>query len=141
MNYKRTLARGGSALVASAIASAIAAGAQEENVLEEVTVTASRVQLDGFTAPTPTTDLDQAQLQMTAPVQVNDMLSLVPIFRTTGQQVSATQYADLRGIGAQRTLVLVDGRRHVPTFSDGTVDLSVIPTVMVGRTEVVTGGA
>ncbi|MGC1271037.1 MAG: TonB-dependent receptor, partial [Croceibacterium sp.] len=49
--------------------------------------------------------------------------------------------ADLRGIGPQRTLVLVDGRRHVPTTTEGTVDLGVIPTILIGRTEVVTGGA
>src|SRR5690606_407058 len=92
-------------------------------------------------APTPTTVLGTAQIQATAPTMAVDVLSLIPSFRTSGQPASATVYADLRGIGAQRTLVLVDGRRHVPTFSDGTVDLGVIPTILISRTEVVTGGA
>ncbi|MGC1269716.1 MAG: TonB-dependent receptor [Croceibacterium sp.] len=108
---------------------------------EAILVTASRVRSSGFTAPTPLTVLGADQIEAVAPTQVQDILALVPSFRTTGQPASATTYADLRGIGAQRTLVLVDGRRHVSTFSDGTVDLGVIPTILVSRTEVVTGGA
>lgn len=106
-----------------------------------ITVTASRVRGSGFNAPTPLTVLGGDQIDAIAPTQVQDILALVPSFRTTGQPASATTYANLRGIGAQRTLVMVDGRRHVPTFSDGTVDLGVIPTILVDRTEVVTGGA
>jgi outer membrane receptor protein involved in Fe transport len=108
---------------------------------EGIVVTASRVRSSGFSAPTPLTVLGAEQIEAVAPTQVQDILALVPSFRTTGQPASATTYADLRGIGAQRTLVLVDGRRHVPTFSDGTVDLGVIPTILIARTEVVTGGA
>lgn len=108
---------------------------------QDIVVTASRVRSSGFTAPTPLTVLGQEQIQSVAPTQVSEILAMVPSFRTTGQPASATTYADLRGIGAQRTLILVDGRRHVPTFSDGTVDLGVIPTILIERTEVVTGGA
>ncbi|MET0291406.1 MAG: TonB-dependent receptor [Steroidobacteraceae bacterium] len=130
-------------IVAAVVAGlvATAASAQESTELEAVVVTASRVQLSGFTAPTPTTVLGEEQVKLTAPTQVADVLSLVPSFRTTGQPASATVYADLRGIGPQRTLILVNGRRHVPTFSDGTVDLGVIPAILIERTEVVTGGA
>jgi iron complex outermembrane receptor protein len=137
--------------VAFAVAAALAAGmpgamyAAEEpassEILQSIVVTASRVQQEGFTAPTPTTVLGEDEVRMTAPLAVADTLSLVPTFRTTSQPVSATTYANLRGIGAQRTLVLVNGRRHVPTFSDGTVDLGVIPAILIERTEVVTGGA
>lgn len=118
-----------------------AEGAAAEGGDEAILVTASRVRSSGFTAPTPLTVLGADQIEAVAPTQVQDILALVPSFRTTGQPASATTYADLRGIGAQRTLVLVDGRRHVPTFSDGTVDLGVIPTILISRTEVVTGGA
>jgi iron complex outermembrane receptor protein len=137
--------------VAFAVAAALTAGihggayAQDEaasnDILQSIVVTASRVQQEGFTAPTPTTVLGEEEVRMTAPLAVADTLSLVPTFRTTSQPVTATTYANLRGIGAQRTLVLVNGRRHVPTFSDGTVDLGVIPAILVQRTEVVTGGA
>jgi iron complex outermembrane receptor protein len=108
---------------------------------EDVIVTASRIQSSGFTAPTPTTVLSGAQIEATAPTIASEVLALVPSFRTTGQPASATVYANLRGIGSQRTLLLVNGRRHVPTFSDGTVDLGVIPTILISRSEVVTGGA
>lgn len=114
---------------------------QEDVRADDIVVTASRIQSSGFTAPTPTTVLGTAQIQATAPAIAAEVLALVPSFRTTGQPASATVYADLRGIGAQRTLVLVNGRRHVPTFSDGTVDLGVIPTILISRAEVVTGGA
>lgn len=123
------------------IAAAQEAAEAQQQGDEGIVVTASRVRSSGFTAPTPLTVLGADQIEAVAPTQVQDILALVPSFRTTGQPASATTYADLRGIGAQRTLVLVDGRRHVPTFSDGTVDLGVIPTILVARTEVVTGGA
>ncbi len=112
--------------------------AQDDNI-EELVITASRV--SGFTAPTPLTVIGEAEIERVAPAQVTEILQQMPAFRVSGQSSTAATYANLRAIGAQRTLLLVDGRRHVPTFSDGTVDLSLIPTAMVGRTEVVTGGA
>lgn len=111
----------------------------------EITVTASRVRAGGFTAPTPTTVLGQDVAERTTATTVADMLTQVPSFRLTGiagtNVSTAALYANLRGLGPQRTLVLVNGRRHVPTFSDGTMDLGVIPANLIARTEVVTGGA
>lgn len=65
---------------------------------------------------------------------------------TPQQSVRSTQNAggnflNLRGIGTNRTLVLVDGRRHVPTSSSGLIDTNVVPSSLVERIEVVTGGA
>src|SRR5690606_26511178 len=48
---------------------------------------------------------------------------------------------DLRGLGGERTLVLVDGKRFVPSTQRGTVDINLIPSALVQRTEIVTGGA
>lgn len=111
------------------------------NELAEITVTASRINAAGFTAPTPTSVLTAADVERTAPMQITDALSQIPSFRFTGQSSSASQFANLRSIGATRTLVLVNGRRHVPTQPDGTFDLNLIPASLVSRTEVVTGGA
>lgn len=111
------------------------------NVVDDASIVVTASRLTGFTAPTPTMVLGQQQIQATAPLQVVDILQLVPSFRTTSAPASATVYPDLRGIGPQRTLVLVNGRRHVATTSNGTVDLGVIPAILVERTEVVTGGA
>ena len=49
--------------------------------------------------------------------------------------------ANLRGLGAPRTLVLVDGHRFITSTREGSVDMNLIPTIMIDRTEIVTGGA
>src|SRR5689334_216802 len=93
--------------------------------VEQVVVTASRVQAAGFTAPTPTAVITTAELQKTAPIQISEVLrTLVPSFRTSGATSTPNVYANLRGVGSSRTLVLIDGRRHVPTQADGTLDLN-----------------
>jgi len=77
------------------------------------------------------------------------VLNTLPSFRasTTPQtsnispREAGTIQADLRGLGPTRTLVLVDGRRFIPSTQEGTVDLNQIPTLLIDRSEVVTGGA
>jgi outer membrane receptor protein involved in Fe transport len=109
--------------------------------IEEIAVTGSRLRNDSFTAPTPVLTLSTEQIEAVAPVNIAESLQQLPQFSTSGQSSTAVSYANLRNIGSERTLVLLDGRRHVPTFSSGVVDLTTIPTALVGRTEVVTGGA
>jgi outer membrane receptor protein involved in Fe transport len=122
------------------LAAAVAEAQQPANV-EEISITASRIRADGFSAPTPVVMLSQEQIQAVAPVNVGESLLQLPQFSTAGQSSTAVVYANLRNIGSERTLVLLDGRRHVPTFSSGVVDLTTIPTALVQRTEFVTGGA
>jgi len=107
----------------------------------EITVTGSRISSAGFQAPTPTTVIGAEALDRTAPLNVEEVLTNVPAFRSSSQASTAAVYANLRGIGASRTLVLVDGRRRVPTYSDGTFDLGTVPSALLERVEVVTGGA
>lgn len=131
---------------ASAERPAAEASVNETTPDDSIVVTGSRIQSGGFTAPTPTSVVSAAQIQSVAPTRIDEALRLVPAFSTTGSGVAravstATVTADLRNIGPQRTLVLVDGRRHVPTAPDGTIDLGVIPAILISRTEVVTGGA
>jgi iron complex outermembrane recepter protein len=118
---------------------AAGAGAAPETVL----ITASsRLQSSDFNAPTPTTSIDASQLQSTAPESIADALRReLPAFRTSSLTSTSTAFANLRNLGANRTLVLVDGRRIVPTQPDGTVDLNMIPSALIERAEVVTGGA
>ena len=85
--------------------------------------------------------VSQEDLQRTAPIAISEALTQMPSFRIASSPVTANTFADLRRVGAQRTLVLIDGRRHVPSQSNGTVDLNVVPAAMVERTELVTGGA
>jgi iron complex outermembrane recepter protein len=119
----------------------------------EVVVTASRVARSGFTAPTPTVVIGADTLERRAATNIAQVLQELPSLRATNnpqtngtnQRVPGSSYADLRGLGPSRTLVLVDGRRFVPQITSGVpgyqVDLNQIPSMMVERTEVVTGGA
>jgi iron complex outermembrane receptor protein len=122
--------------------------------LEEVVVTASRVRT-GFTAPTPTTVVGEAAIEKRGVTNVADVLNEVPAFRATFTASSTTRssafsggtFLDLRGLNGNdapataRTLVLVDGHRYQPSTANMLVDLNMIPTSLIERTEVVTGGA
>ncbi len=149
-------ARGRSAvrlLCAAASVAAISAGMAGEALAQaadvgEVVVTASRIQSAGFTAPTPTTVLGNVELTRRAPVTIQEVINEVPSFRpsTTTQNTSTTTSGtngnagaagvDLRGLGGNRTLLLINGRR-----TGGSQDLNQFPTIMVQRVDVVTGGA
>jgi iron complex outermembrane recepter protein len=125
------------------------AEAQEPEGLEEVTVTGSRIVRDGITAPTPVTVVSAERLQNLGATSIGDVLNTLPSFRATSNPQTAniqpraagTNLADLRGLGTNRTLVLVNGRRFVPSTLEGAVDLNQIPTLLLERSEVVTGGA
>jgi iron complex outermembrane recepter protein len=131
-----------------------AAGAQEPaafgaEAAEEITVTGSRLRRDGMSTPTPVTALDIGEMRLLAPTLLMDSLDQLPQFRDN--QLSQTgsifvsgggsNAVNLRGIGSNRTLVLLDGRRLVPGQTAGTVDVAILPTALIQRVEVVTGGA
>ncbi|RAK60288.1 hypothetical protein DJ021_10955 [Phenylobacterium hankyongense] len=117
--------------------------------LDEVIVTASRVDRAGFTAPTPTTTVGLQELQKSGTTNVADFLNTIPAFGAATTPASTAHNSvgsglnlvNLRSLGANRTLVLVDRERFTPSTATGRVDLNVIPTVMIERVEVVTGGA
>ncbi len=121
---------------------------------EAIVVTGTRTR-SGFDAPTPTQVLGVEDLERRGVTDVAQILAEVPAFNSRfggasngvrTQSVGQT-YADLRGLGSPRTLVLVNGRRFVPvvpTSSVGNpyqVDLNLIPSLMVERMDIVTGGA
>lgn len=119
----------------------------------DIIVTGTRLGLTGFTAPTPVTVIGGDQIQRMASPNVGEALGQLPAFRSTtspansvvGSNISpvnaGARIADLRGLGPSRTLVLVNGRRFAPSTSTGTVDLNLIPTLLVSRADIVTGGA
>lgn len=116
--------------------------------LEEVTVTGTRVVREGFDAPTPLTTLSTDQLSAANPGGPVDALRQLPIlaFSTgprgaTGSKGEGGSFLNLRNLGANRTLVLLDGKRFVPTGGSGNVDISLFPTALIDRLEIVTGGA
>jgi outer membrane receptor protein involved in Fe transport len=127
------------------------AAAQEAqpSSVEEITVTGSRITRDGMTTPTPVTAITAEDMQMMAPGQFIDSLDYLPPFfmndapdtAASKSQSAGAANVNLRGLGANRTLVLLDGRRMVPSNRLGAVDINLFPEAMVERVEVVTGGA
>lgn len=117
----------------------------------DIVVTGSRV-ANGFRTPTPVTMASSEQLRETAPTNLADGLNQLPVFSgstktsspsTTNSRggSSGQNLLNLRGLGAQRTLVLLDGRRLPATNSGGSVDINILPQGLVSRVDVVTGGA
>jgi iron complex outermembrane receptor protein len=116
---------------------------------QEVTITGTRLRGTGMTTPTPVTVVSAAQLDLVAPGNIAQAIKQLPQFRGN---IDATQnngigtdagqsVVNMRGLGANRTLVMLDGRRLVPSTYNGTVDINVLPQSLLQRTEVVTGGA
>jgi iron complex outermembrane recepter protein len=120
---------------------------------QEIVVTASRVIKDGSKAPTPVTAVTGETLAQTAPSSIPDALNKLPVFAnsssaTNGQSFSATlsqkgNFLNLRALGTQRLLTLLNGTRAVPTASSlgNGVDANMLPQMLVSRVDVVTGGA
>jgi len=133
----------------TAVAADPSATAADDDAVKDIIVTGSRLQANGFTTPTPVTVIDQDQLKSRGATDVQDVLMEIPAFRgvTGARQTTGASYAvgqgllDLRGLGPKRTLVLVDGERHVASNADGTFDTNVIPSALIDRIDVVTGGA
>ncbi|WP_240486456.1 TonB-dependent receptor domain-containing protein [Hyalangium minutum] len=118
-----------------------------EEYIEEIVVTGSRIPRKELTTAAPVTVLDKAQLEKTGKTSIGEILQSLP------EQSNAinTQYnnggdgatrVNLRGLGTGRTLVLLNGRRHVAggTGADATVDLNSIPTAAIQRIEILKDG-
>jgi outer membrane receptor protein involved in Fe transport len=113
----------------------------------EIVVTGSRLSRPDLTNPSPTTVLGGADIKLSGNTTIENTLNELPQLASgTTSSVnngggSGVLTANLRGLGATRTLVLTNGRRFIPANSDGLVDLATIPDALVKRVEVITGGA
>ena len=109
-------------------------------------VTGSRIARPDFVANSPVTTVGQEELELSGATTIESLLNelpqVVPGIGATSNNPGLNGQAtvDLRGLGSERTLVLVNGRRLSPSDKEGTVDLNVIPAALVERIEVVTGG-
>ena len=113
---------------------------------EEIVVTGSRIRRKDLSTPAPVTVITRQQLQASSTPTLGDFLQLLPEQgNATNTQVNnggdgSTQIS-LRSLGAQRTLVLLDGRRMVPYAGATVVDINTIPTGVVDHIEVLKDGA
>ncbi|MCC6202962.1 MAG: TonB-dependent receptor [Gammaproteobacteria bacterium] len=115
----------------------------------EIVVTGTRLRRDGMQLPVPVTVLSRGELAQMAPGGTIDALDLIPQLVANETPATAGNLAtpagasvlNLRGIGSNRTLVLLDGRRVVPSSRLSVIDINVLPEVLVSGVEAVTGGA
>ena len=123
-----------------------------ERSSDEIIVTGSRVARLGFDSPTPLTVISTEQIQAESPTNnLFDLVSQLPSVAGSAQLsnsrlnissgLSGINTINLRNLGLERTLVLLDGRRTVPSTVQGFVDVNTFPQQLVSRVEVVTGGA
>ncbi|CAE1137290.1 TonB-dependent receptor plug domain-containing protein [Xanthomonas euroxanthea] len=145
------------ALFAVLAASAGHAAAQSESGvapgttdLDKVTVTGSRIARTGFVTPSPVTAISAEEIRATGATTISDLMARMPALAPSYTLGNSTRFIgtaglgllDLRGMGVDRTLVLVNGRRHVGSSPGSTaVDVNTIPVEWVERVEVITGGA
>jgi outer membrane receptor protein involved in Fe transport len=129
---------------------------QEEAVLEEITVTGSRIVRRDYSAQTPIVTIEAETFTERTNFGLEAALNQLPQFNVAGtqsqQSAAGTPFpqataapgaatVDLRGLGLNRTLVLLDGRRVQPVNGLLVVDLNTIPAAAIDRVEVITGGA
>src|SRR6186713_2495954 len=138
------------AVAAPAMAQDEAAAPDEEN---KIVVTGSRIQRQDFNSTTPMVTADEALLEQSSTAALESNLNKLPQFvpaqtPTAGGDIQPTATntpgaatISLRGIGSNRNLVLVDGRRSTPSNASGVTDISTIPSAAIERVEVISGGA
>ncbi len=117
-------------------------------MLEEVIVTGSRlISEDGFGQTSPVTVVGMDDISSYGLTRVEDVLNNLPQIEASNvafdsNGATGTASIDLRGLGTNRTLVLLNGRRmHPGGINTEAVDVNQIPTTMIERVEVLTGGA
>ena len=156
----RRIWAGGGSLVAMVLPLAAAVSAELQptlsaptgaGIVEEVVITGTRLPPNGFQTPTPVTATPAADLRAAAPNNLADALAQLPAFNAnirTENPVTAAALGyngqnllNLRNLGPNRTLVLLDGRRLPASNSLGSVDVNMLPQALVQRVDVVTGGA
>jgi outer membrane receptor protein involved in Fe transport len=116
--------------------------------MDEVVVTGSRIVSPNLQSISPVTAIGAEELNIAGKTRIEDVLNQLPqAFASQGSNISnasdGTATVDLRGLGTQRTLVLVNNKRLMPGDPDGgsAADLNQIPLTLVKRVDVLTGGA
>jgi iron complex outermembrane receptor protein len=129
------------------------AASSSEPVLQEVVVTGSRIRQSELNVANPVTSITSEAIAQSGKTDLADYLAQSPalIGSTTGDLTAGSQFGfgevglnllDLRHLGVNRTLVLVDGRRHVSGLAgSAAVDIDAIPQDLLETVDVLTGGA
>jgi outer membrane receptor protein involved in Fe transport len=156
-NPKRAVSHKSSLLVGAAGIACILsllsapAAAQESDEGSPILVTGSRIVRNGNDAPTPLSVISSEEIETEVPANIADFVNTLP--SVSGSQTAVSNSGslsngqsgisalNLRSLGQNRTLVLLDGQRSVGSTSTGLVDINTFPQALIERVEVVTGGA
>lgn len=141
-----TLLIGSAALATPAFAQVTPAEAQEASEEPAIVVTGTLIANPNLESSSPVNVVNETELQLRGTVNAEQMLRDLPgvvpgIGSATNNGNGGFSTVDLRGLGSQRNLILLDGNRIVVANQSGTVDLNNIPVALVERAEVLTGGA
>jgi len=134
----------GAAMVAY---SGVAVQAQEAGKVEKVTVTGTRIKQRDYTSVSPLATVGAKEISLTGTVNIEELTNTLPqilpsvTITSNNPSNNGFGFADLRGLGANRTLILINGRRANPSSTGALVDLNTIPATLIDRIEVITGGA
>ena len=140
----------GAAATASISTSTFAEEADEVKQVERISVTGSRIKRAELSSPSPTLTIQAQELIRMGNPDLGSMLAELPALGATSTIIgnnnsnssAGLSSVDLRRLGTKRTLVLVNGKRHVAgSPGSSQVDLSTIPAALIERVEVITGGA
>lgn len=124
-----------------------AAETQAADASDVIQVTGTRVRNANLTAISPVTQVDAEEFELSGTTRVEDLLRTLPqvtptLDAFTVNPSTGTASVNLRGLGTNRTLVLVNGRRLQPGgIRTQAPDLNQIPSALVQRVEILTGGA
>lgn len=136
------------ALLAALPAQAQDAAAEGDAVEDIITVTGSRIRTDGMQAPVPVTVVQADEIEALSPGALITGVSQLPQFYgnqtpNSGAFFTRSGYGslNLRGLGTNRTLTLLNGRRVPSTSAFGGVDINLFPEAMIQSVETTTGGA
>ncbi len=152
----RALALGFAAIAVPAGAQTVPASPEPEQAAPdvspqeaEIVVTGSRIARKDYTAQSPIVTTDAEDIAVAGTSTVDSYLRQLPQFQpgsgdfsNSGSGGTVGQATlNLRGLGAQRNLILMDGRRLQPSNPEGVIDINTIPTLAIGNVEVISGGA
>lgn len=134
------------AVAAALSVPAFAEPAVDQASVEEIVVTGSRLPRRDFSAVSPIATIDAETLTYAGQATLEESLNRLPqvapsLGRTSNNPGNGTSAVNLRGLGAGRTLVMLNGRRLAPSGIGTAVDVNNLPQALIERVEVITGGA
>jgi outer membrane receptor protein involved in Fe transport len=130
----------------TALASSPVLAQEEVEEIEEIITTGSRLVRTDLESVSPIQVVDNEEFLISGIINVeqklNELPSVLPSFGPSSNNPGdGTARVNLRGLGTSRTLVLMNGRRYIPSTQSGVVDLNTIPGTLIKQVDVVTGGA